>query len=267
MTTLNPVQPRNPLERFVAAAAPGNLTLWRSALVMLALMVVCLVLHGVDPRLIDGANVWDKPAKFFLSLAVHFITVSWAIGLLAPSERSRGVVVWLVRLMVAAGWIELAYIVARAARGEASHFNTETPLDGALYTIMGVGAVTLTVTTAIIGFHIWRKRDGIWTEAAAIGLMLGAVLGTVAGAYLSSQSGHWVGGELSDANGLGFFRWSTTGGDLRVAHFVGLHAVQFVPLAAMTGSRRAVYATAIAITALTGAVFLQALVGIPLLRA
>jgi hypothetical protein len=253
-----------PFARLVAGMRNGNSALWWTAIAMTALSIACVALQFVDAREIHGANVWHKPAKFFFSIAVHVATVSWAISLMPLAGKG---VKRAAAILATAGWIELAYIAARAARGEASHFNVGTPLDSALYAAMGFGAVSMTAATAYIGWQLWRnRRDGLWSEAAAAGLMLGAVLGTLAGGYLSSQTGHWVGGDMTDATGTGFFGWSTTGGDLRVAHFAGLHALQIVPLAALTGRRSIVWITAALITIGTAATFLLALSGVPLFR-
>ena len=96
--------------------------------------------------------------------------------------------------------------------------------------------------------------------------MLGMVLATIAGGYMSSMQSHWVGGDLNDAHGLGFFSWSTTGGDLRVAHFVGMHVAQVLPLVALSGDRRVVYGAAFALPLLTGIIFVLGISGIPLFR-
>jgi hypothetical protein len=270
MSSVSVDQPRRaslPVGDFVRDVYRGSpaLALW--AAVFLAGFALCSALPLVDDRLLLGVSVWEKPAKFFFSLAVHLTTVAWAISLLEVDVgRSRGLR-WAVGLMTGAAVLELIYIVGRATRGEASHFNTATPIDAALYSIMGVGALTLTFTAAYVGYRVWRNRAGdIWREAAGFGLMLGAVLGTVTAGYLSSQTGHAVGGALGDASGLPFFHWSTTGGDLRVAHFVGLHAMQVVPLAALSGRRAVVYGVAATVVVLTGLTFWQALIGVPLLR-
>ena len=84
---------------------------------------------------------------------------------------------------------------------------------------------------------------------------------------MSQQTSHWVGGEMSDAHGLTFFGWSTSGGDLRVAHFVGLHTAQFIPLAALSGEKRVVYGVAAASVILTVTIFVMSMSGIPLFRA
>jgi hypothetical protein len=257
-----------PIASFLLGLRQGSPILYAVSLMFLISALGCVALSGLDGRLIDGVSVWSKPAKFFVSLSVQYLTVSWALSLVPDLHRRAlgpRIAIWV---MIAAGLFEMMYILFRAFRGEASHFNVGTPLASLMYALMGIGALALTTTAAYIGVRIWRQRDGdLWREAAALGLILGAVLGTIAGGYMSSQTGHWVGGNPTDASGLGLFNWSTTGGDLRVAHFLGLHAAQFIPLAALSGRRMAVYASAAAITILTCAVFLQALAGIPFLAA
>jgi hypothetical protein len=244
----------------------GSPFLFAISTVFLVFSLGCVALGVLDDRLVHGVSTWDKPAKFFLSLSVQFLTVSWALSLISVAHRQARGLRFAIFMMAAAGTLEMAYIMFRAMRGEASHFNTSTPMASLMYTFMGIGALTLTATAAYVGFRIWRQREGdFWREAAALGLMLGATLGTIAGAYMSSQAGHWVGGIQTDAGGLGFFNWSTTGGDLRVAHFIGLHAAQIVPLAAISGRRSVVYASAALVTLVTGLVFLQAFMGMPLL--
>ena len=63
--------------------------LWRTSIVFLALFAVAAILSQIDPRLFNGISVWIKPAKFFLSLAIHMLTVSWALMLLPDTVRAR----------------------------------------------------------------------------------------------------------------------------------------------------------------------------------
>jgi hypothetical protein len=242
----------------------GSLLLWKVSIVLMFGMVTCMVLSSFDSRLIAGVSVWAKPAKFFLSLGVQALTLSWALSLLPKPARGVTVASWA---FVAALTMEMAYMIFRASRGEASHFNVATPFAAVMYAVMGVGALTLTGVTGFIGWRVWQQRGtSVLREAAGVGLMLGAVLGTLAGVYMSAQTGHAVGGDYSDGSGLRFFNWSTTGGDLRVAHFIGLHTSQLVPLAAMTGQRWAVWLVAGVCVLLTCITFFAAYVGIPLLR-
>ncbi len=265
--TFSPDDPSR-ITQFFRDAHAGSRILWLNSWTMMVFFAMCSLLPLADDRMLIGVSVWEKPAKFFLSVALQFLTLAWALSLVNGTVRQWRSVRWSVAALVVASWSELVIISARAFRGEASHFNTVTTLDGALYALMGIGAVTMTLTSGIIGFRIWQNRkSGLWAEAAGLGIMSGAFLTTVVAGYMSSQEGgHWVGGELTDATGLAFFHWSTTGGDLRVAHFFGLHATQAVPFAALSGQRFVVYAAAIVVALATAAAFAQALSGVPLFR-
>jgi hypothetical protein len=250
---------------FLKSARRGSPLLYWSSSLMAAGMVICFALPFFDARMIAGANVWEKPAKFYLSLMVQAITIAWAISLLPQPARGTKTASWI---FLAAAWAEMAYIIFRAARGEGSHFNVSSPTAAILYGAMGAGAVALTFTSAFIGWRIWQQRGaGLMREAAGLGLMLGATLGLIAGAYLSSRTSHWIGGDLNDATGLPFFHWSTTGGDLRVSHFIGLHIAQAVPLAALSSQRTVVYGVAAATALAMFGAFAMAVLGIPILRA
>jgi hypothetical protein len=254
-----------PIQQFFKDVQRGSPMLWTNASALAAGSFICFALHLVDQRLINGVNVWDKPAKFFLSLAVQFVTVGWAMSLL--QRPARGMKTASI-ILVAAAWAEMAYIVIRASRAELSHFNTGTPVAAALYSIMGVGALSLTATSAFIGWHVWQQRKAsLVREATGFGLMLGALLGTIAGGVMSSMTSHWIGGDMTDATGTGFFGWSTTGGDLRVAHFIGLHAMQIIPFAAISRRRWVVYAVAAAVAVAMVLTFVMAINGIPVFRA
>jgi predicted small integral membrane protein len=245
----------------------GSPALWQTTLAMVVLGVVSFALQYGDTRLINGVGTWVKPTKFFFSLAVQFATVSWAMSYFpGVAETARGIriAVWT---MIVCGWLEMSYVCLRAFQAEGSHFNMTTPFAAAMYSAMGVAAVLLTGTAFYVGAKLWRHRSqGIWTKAASLGLIFGALLGTLAGAYLSAQTGHGVGGDPSDASGLGVFGWSTTGGDLRIAHFVGLHASQFIPLAAWTGRSAFVWLAVALCTVVTAGTFWLALMGQPLLQ-
>lgn len=230
-----------PIVRLAQDIWQGNRLLGISIVLMAAGMVLCVALMPFDARLVNGVSTWDKPAKFLLSLGVQFATVSWALARLPPEQRQAKASTFAVWAMVIAAWAELAYIIFRAARGEASHFNDSTLFAQVAFGLMGVGALTLTVSAGLIGWRVWRARgSNLMRMAAGLGLMLGMALGTVAGVVMSVHGSHWVGGSVNDATGIGFFAWSTTGGDLRVAHFIGLHTAQLLPVVAVSGSYRLV---------------------------
>jgi hypothetical protein len=69
---------------------------------------------------------------------------------------------------------------------------------------------------------------------------------------MSSHGSHFIGGDATGATGLPFLGWSTTGGDLRIAHFVGLHALQAMLVAGVIASSWRPRVGATAVWALAG---------------
>lgn len=257
---------RNRVQDFFFRVRTVSSAYWHSAIAMLLIFVACLMLQKMDARQLGFESVWVKPAKFHFSIAVQLLTVAWGVSLLPAAARAEAGLRRAMQLLLAAGWLELLIITTRAGQGVASHFNRTTAFDIALYAVMGLGAVSMTVATGYIGLRIWRHRQGsLMREAAGLGFMLGAMLATLTAGYMSSLQGHGVNLPDSGAAHLPLFHWSTTGGDLRVAHFIGLHAMQALPFVALAGWRWLVWAAALALTGLTAAAFIQALMGQPLL--
>jgi hypothetical protein len=257
----------------IYAASPA---LVRLAVTFFAAAALSVLLGLLEHRTLFGASVWAKPAKFFLSISIQSATVAWAMTQLAATERRRRGVRLSVVLYVFCAVTEMAYITLQASRGLPSHFNRESPLYIALYALMGVGAITMLAATGYVGICILRRprldASPVLARAAGLGLVLAALLGGAAGAYMSARPGHWVGGLSTDAAGLPIVGWSSTGGDLRVAHFFGLHASQAIALigwlvSALPPARanRIVNVAGLAWSTATIALFAQAVLGRPLL--
>ncbi|MGL4527690.1 MAG: hypothetical protein ACRCUC_11995, partial [Aestuariivirga sp.] len=109
--------------------------LWWTSMAFLICFALCLVLQTVDQRLLNGISVWIKPAKFFVSLALHMLTLAWGISLLPQTTRSGWTVRVMALYMMVAACGEMIYIAGRSALGQASHFNTGTPLSSLLYSL------------------------------------------------------------------------------------------------------------------------------------
>ncbi len=257
----------------IALAYKGQPLLAGAGLFLLLATIPTLAAMGLDGRTLNGIDVWIKPLKFEVSLAVQLLSVAWLM-LFLPERQGR-LVRGLAIAMTAAAFFEIAYIALQASRGEASHYNVATPVAGLMYSLMGLGAVVLVATSGWIGALILRRGETSRpiVLASGLGLVLGSVIGSLTGAYMSAQTGHWVGGETTDAGGLPVFGWSRTGGDLRVAHFFGLHLIQILPVAAWAGAailpsrlqKPAIIAVAAAGSLFALAVFVQALSGQPIL--
>lgn len=202
-----------------------TLTLFGAA--MLLAFALAAIGLGVDERVLRGMNVWVKPMKFMLSVAVFAFTTAWFIGYLPAAQRSNRAVKAVVAMILAAGTFEVGYITLQAALGEASHYNVSDALHGALYTLMGIGAAVLTASQAVLAWQLRRHRDPSvsvpYRSAVVIGLLLTFVLGTGLGFLLGGL-------QPPTAPAVPVFGWALTG-DLRPAHFLSIHAQQVLPLA------------------------------------
>ncbi|MEI7447746.1 MAG: hypothetical protein WCK28_22860 [Burkholderiales bacterium] len=218
--------PRAPRRGPFAELVSREPTLAWFGLLMLAAMVPAAIAAGVDERTLREANIWIKPLKFLFSVGVFAWTTAWFVGLLPEARRRAWPVRIVVATVVACGGFEIAYIALQAALGQGSHYNVGDPLHAALYGLMAVAAIALTATQGVLAVEVARHgtaaRGTAWRDALVVGLMLSAVLGIV--------SGMMLGGRQPPSGGLPVIGWSAAG-DLRPAHFVGLHAHQLLPLA------------------------------------
>ena len=219
----------------LAVAHRGHRGLFAFAVAMAVLTPVLAVLAVVDDRVLLGAPLWFKPLKFAISLALYAATLSWMLGQLR--ERTLARTGWIV---TAAAAIEMAVIVGQAAVGNRSHYNMDTPLSAALWGTMGVTIVVLWLATLAVALRFLREpgRDRAATTAIRLGLVV-ALIGLAEGFLMATAATHTVGAP-DGGPGLPLLGWSTVGGDLRIAHFVGLHALQVLPLLAALLVRRGV---------------------------
>ncbi len=233
--------------------------LWWLVVVLAGTFVATLVAFLLDSRTIDGVqSVWAKPLKFELSLALHAATLALAISLLSPQARAERLVMLAAVACVLATSYELGYIALQAARQEASHFNVATMMGRTLYGLMAFGAVVLVGAAAVVGVVMMLDSENNIQPA----LRLGIACGFIGGAVLTLVTAFTIGARLSPYVGptpglerLPVFGWSLVGGDLRISHFLGLHMMQTVPLAAVILSRCIPQAYAISGTFLFAAIW------------
>jgi uncharacterized membrane protein YhaH (DUF805 family) len=219
---------------------------------MAALAAVSAVGMGVDDRMLVGAPIWAKPLKFSLSFVAYSVTLAW---LVAQLPRARRLAWWTGTVIVVASAIEMIVIVGQVLRGRQSHFNITTSLDASLFSIMAVTIAVLYVANLLVAFMLLRSRlaDPVTTWAVRLGVII--ALGGMAVGFLmvgptpeqaqalaagqTTLSGAHSVGVADGGPGLPLVGWSTTGGDLRIGHFVGMHGLQALPLLAMvlTGRR------------------------------
>lgn len=269
----------------------GSSWLTWTGVLMLVDTVVSLVGLAVDPTVITGAPAWMKPLKFAISTSLFSFTVAFMIGQLGRTRRLAAI---LGRFMAVALTVEILLIDMQAARHTTSHFNYATRFDAAVFGVMGIGILVLFLSTALLlgAACVDRFSDRALGWAIRLSLLL-ALLGMGVGPMmtmptpeqLSAQHGkpgrmphmgaHTVGAPDGGA-GMPVTGWSADHGDLRIAHFIGLHGMQVLLLAwwmalrrwkwSEAGQIRLVFAASLSTAAIFGVVLWQALRGLPLLR-
>ena len=244
MSTMSASLPLSPRHELIAGVWRRNPPLVALVLSMLVVAVVALLGLAVDPRVITGAPAWMKPLKFAVSITIYGATLLWMLTFIPDRPRLVAAISWGVFLGLG---IEMVLIVMQVLRNTTSHFNQETPFDAAVFTAMGAVIAGMWLLNAIVAFLLARRR---FAEAPIVwGVRLGLVAGLlgmtvaflmtqptpdqdalIAATGSSSIVGAHAVGFADGGPGLPVVGWSTDGGDLRVAHFVGLHGLQVVPL-------------------------------------
>ncbi len=204
-----------------------NEDLFYFGLVCLGLALFFLILTKATSTQVHGVNAWYKPFKFAFSV----FSFSWAMGWYGFYLTDFNVTPFNWTIIILLGF-EILYIAIQAGKGELSHFNISTPLYSMLYSLMGLAAALVTIYTAYVGllFFIQSFPDlpiyYVW--AIRLGILI-FVIFSFEGALMGSRMNHSV-GALNDNSSLFIVAWSKTVGDLRVSHFIGMHALQILPI-------------------------------------
>ena len=213
------------------------------AVLMLGVLAACAVGLWLDPRTVLGAPVWLKPAKFAVSISLYCATLIGLFSTIPAFIRTRKVVSWTTVSMMA---LEMGIIGAQAARGATSHFNVSTPVNTVLFAVMGTGIVVQTLSSVAVAVALFRQRHadralGWAMRLAMVIAIAGASIGGIMTRPTDEQmaemregralvSGAHTVGAPDGGPGTPVTGWSREHGDLRVAHFIGLHALQALPL-------------------------------------
>jgi hypothetical protein len=212
--------------------------LYYCGLAHFALFVLMLIISQFDHRQLMGINLWTKPIKFALSIAIYSLT--WPLFLqYLPFERAKK---RFINFSVFALSFEMVCIATQAARGQLSHYNITGIYNSLVFNSMGIVIVLQTLFALYIGSLFFKVKAGQMPAALLWSIRLGIIIAGVfafVGGIMAYRMAHTVG--ASDGGpGLPFFNWSRMAGDLRIAHFMGLHALQIVPLFAFfTGFKNA----------------------------
>ncbi|NRT10505.1 hypothetical protein [Flavobacterium sp. 14A] len=212
---------------FIKELKVRNDALFYFGLFCLLLSVICIVLTKTTATQIHGVNAWFKPFKFAVSLGLYSCTMAWYCHYL--SDFNTTPFNWTVIVLFG---LELLYIIFQASKGQLSHYNISTPTYSLLYSLMGLVAAVVTLYTAYIGLLFFTqsfpKLPSYYVWSIRLGILIFVVF-SFEGGLMGSRMNHSV-GAINDNSNMWLIGWSKTVGDLRVSHFIGMHALQLLPL-------------------------------------
>ncbi|UZO80505.1 hypothetical protein NBT05_16335 [Aquimarina sp. ERC-38] len=208
-----------------------NSFLYKVVLFHVLCAAFCTLAIFVDDRTLTGVNVWIKPLKFAVSGAVYIFTVGYFSIFYPFSNKWRNLLLYTVAFTLL---LEYLIILFQAGRGVQSHYNISNPLDGLLFASMGI----LIAINVLIMFYFLLETIRLRMKVAtvvqlAIGFgWLIILVGSWVGGQMISQMAHNV-GVVDGGEGIAILNWSTVAGDIRIAHFFGVHGLQIIPLFAV----------------------------------
>jgi hypothetical protein len=249
---------------FITELKRRNPVLYWYGLLNFIAAVLCVGLWLTTDISVNGINAFIKPFKFYLSIGIFCWTMGWIMYYLDAPRKVASYNIMAVIVFTFENYV----ITWQAANGRLSHFNTCTAFYGLLFTLMGIAIVTLTLWTAYIGYLFFRRRQWALPMPFVWGIRLGIlffVLFALEGGIMASALRHTVGGS-DGGSGLPVVNWSRQHGDLRIAHFLGMHTLQLFPLFGyyIARSSTSMIVFVMVYVGVVVAVLVQALMGLPL---
>jgi hypothetical protein len=220
---------------------------WHRPLMLMVLAMAGLVLASgvgllVDSREILNESVWLKPFKFGISFVAYGATLAWLLSRLRKARRFGW---WTGTAFAVTGIVDVGFIAIQAARGTFSHFNDNADTFNQvgqkvfMSGVLGLFGASLVVAVMLLFQRVGDRplnraiRVGLGLAVAGMGIAFYLVGATGVQQHTTDAYGHPV--TLAGSHGIGveaggpgmpLTHWSTVGGDLRIPHFVGLHAIQ-----------------------------------------
>lgn len=173
-----------------------------------------------------GPLSWRKPVVFGLSFGMLTLTVAWILRLM-PHRRWG----WIpTALLGVFSVIEVAAITLQTWRGEPSHFNTATDVDAIIFSVMGISVlvVVLSLVIVLVWVLVQFRGNGGERLAVVIGLVCLIAAGYIGNDLISAGQAH-----LATTGSIPYEVVFGAEGSGKLAHFVGMHLVQFLAVLAI----------------------------------
>jgi hypothetical protein len=245
--------------QFLTSFRQTNLPLTILAAITSSTLIISILGLIFDPRAtaIINTPAWSKLFKFSVSVLVMTPALIWAIKITeGKTRRIANIAASVIGTMLS---LEMILLLIQAIRARPMHFNYTTPLDSALWITMTIGIFTMFAAFVVLLIAVWRgvRQQPVIAWAVKIGMVITAIglitpnlsAGPNEAQLKAAQANqpnilfgaHTIGSSsaIPDAEpGLPLIGWNTKHGDIRIGHFIGLHALQLIPLFGVWLSKR-----------------------------
>jgi hypothetical protein len=212
---------------FITQLKTRNEALFYFGLICFVIAILFLVLAKTTSIQVFGVNAFYKPFKFAFSTFLFAWAMAWYCHYLP--NFNLGMFNWTVIILLG---FEIVYITIMAGKGQISHFNVSSQFYSVMYSLMAIAATLVTLYTAYVGYlffkHPFPDLPNYYVWAIRFGILF-FVIFAFEGFAMGSRMSHTV-GAINDNSNWFIVGWSKTVGDLRVSHFIGMHALQVLPI-------------------------------------
>ncbi len=253
------------MKEFIIELKTRNEILFYFGLLCFAFAILFLVFAKTSNTQVYNVNAWYKPFKFAFSTFLFSWAMAWYCAYL--SNFNINYYNWTVIILLS---FEITYIAIMAGKGQTSHYNLSTPFYSAMFSMMALAATLVTLYTAYVGYLFFKQSFPDLPDYYVWAIRLSVVIFVIfsfQGFAMGARMSHSVGLE-NDNSDLFIFGWSKTVGDLRVAHFIGMHALQVIPIVShyILKNTKATLLLVLLYFFLALYTLIQALIGKPLLK-
>lgn len=250
---------------FISTLKSRNETLFYFGLICLVFSVYCLVMTRVSNTQVYNVSSWYKPFKFAASTFLFAWSMAWFCSYL--TDFNIRLFNWSVILLLG---FEIIYIAIQASRGQLSHYNISSPIYSALYSLMAIAATLVTLYAAYVCYLFFQQKFPNLPDYYLWSIRLGLIIFVIfsfEGFVMGSRLTHTMGGP-DGSPGLPILGWSYKYGDPRIAHFIGMHALQVIPILSfyLLKNTRLVFFVSLMYALLAAFTLVQALQGKPIVK-
>lgn len=189
--------------------------------------LVCFVISATglccEPRGALNDSLWIKPCKFGLSMCAYAVAFVW-LSQYITAQRKLFQTMSVAALI--GGVLELGGILLQTIRGISVHFDTATMESLCISLVVRFAILPVAIAALIVYCMLAKERN--LPPVVGLSMKWGVfltIIGFIPGIMMMVPGlvpGHHP--------GLPFLGWSVVSGDLRAAHFVGIHALQVLPI-------------------------------------